>query len=80
MVTTHGRGQSQHGGGPTVDSMPVNVSNKPRGNGHRTSTYLLLQENLGGDAGKGVLTGAELSSAAALDVKPDKHLKEEEVP
>jgi hypothetical protein len=32
------------------------VSNKLRGNGHWTSAYMPLQENLGGEVGKGVLT------------------------
>jgi hypothetical protein len=41
---------------------------------------MLLQENLGGEAGKGVLTRAELSSVAALGVGADKWLEEEEVP
>jgi hypothetical protein len=38
-----------------------------------------LQENLGGEAGKGALTGEELSSAAALSVEVNKWLEEEEV-
>jgi hypothetical protein len=50
-----GHGQSRHGGVPIVDSMPAKVSNKTRGNGHYTSAYLLLQENLGGEVGKWVL-------------------------
>jgi hypothetical protein len=54
--------------------------NKLRGNGHWTSAYMPLQENLGGEAGKGVLTGAVLGSVAALGVKADKWLEEEEVP
>jgi hypothetical protein len=58
----------------------VKVSNKLRGNGHWTSAYLPLQENLGGEAGKGVLTRAELVLVAALGVEVDKRLKEEEVP
>jgi hypothetical protein len=40
---------------------------------------MLLQENLGGEAGKGVLTGAELGSAATLSVEADKWLEEEEI-
>jgi hypothetical protein len=56
-VTTCGLGQSRHGGKPTVNSTLVKVSNKLRGNGHWTSAYLPLQENLGGKVGKGVLTG-----------------------
>jgi hypothetical protein len=74
------RGQSGHGGEPTVDSTLATVSNKPRGNGHWTSAYLPLHENLGGEAGKGFLTGAELASVAALGVEADKRLEEEEVP
>jgi hypothetical protein len=38
-----------------------------------------LQENLEGEARKGVLTGAELGSAAALSIEADKWLEEEEV-
>jgi hypothetical protein len=41
---------------------------------------LPLQENLGGEAGKGVLTRVELDTVAALGVEADKRLKEEEVP
>jgi hypothetical protein len=58
----------------------VKVSNKPRGNGHWTSAYVPLQGNLGEEAGKGVLTRAELGSVAALGVGADKWLEEEEVP
>jgi hypothetical protein len=79
VVTTRGYGQSGHGGAPIVDSTLAKVSNKPRENGHWTSAYMPLQENLGGEAGKGVLTGAELSSTAALDVEAKKWLEEEEV-
>jgi hypothetical protein len=75
-----GRDQSGHGGEPTIDSTTAKVSNKPKGNGHWTSAYLPLQENLGGEAGKGVLTNAELYSVAALGVEADKWLEEEEVP
>jgi hypothetical protein len=75
----HGHGQNGHGGESTVDSTPVKVSNKPRGNGHLTSAYMPLQENLGGDAEKGVLTGAELGSVVALGVEVDKRLEEEEI-
>jgi hypothetical protein len=39
-----------------------------------------LQENLGGEALKGVLTGVELGSAEALSVESDKWLEGEEVP
>jgi hypothetical protein len=39
-----------------------------------------LQENLGGEDGKGVLTGAELGSAASVGVEADKWLDGEEVP
>jgi hypothetical protein len=60
-VTMRGRGQSRHGGEPTVDSTLAKVSNKPRGNGHWTSAYMPLQENLGGEAGKG--SSLERSSA-----------------
>jgi hypothetical protein len=59
--------------------MTAKVLNKMMGNVHWTSAYMPLQENLGGEAGKGVLTGAEHSSAVALGVKADKWLKEEEV-
>jgi hypothetical protein len=59
--------------------MPMRVSNKPRGNGHWIPAYLPPQENLGGEARKGALTGAELGSAAALGVEVDRQLKEEEV-
>jgi hypothetical protein len=59
--------------------MPPKVSKKLRGNGHWTSAYLPLQENPGGEAGKGVLTGAELGSAMAPGVEVDKRLEEEEV-
>jgi hypothetical protein len=38
-----------------------------------------LQENLGGKAGKGVLTRAELGSAGALGVEVNKWLDKEEV-
>jgi hypothetical protein len=41
---------------------------------------MLLHENLVWEAGKGVLTEAELSSAAVLGVEADKWLEEEEVP
>jgi hypothetical protein len=67
VVTTHGRGQSGHGGEPTVDSTPVKVSNKPRGNGHWTLVYLPLQENLGGEVGKGVLTRSCAFAVAHAD-------------
>jgi hypothetical protein len=56
------------------------VSNKPWGNGHWTVAYLPLQENLGREAGKGVLTRAERGSATALGIEADKWLEEEEVP
>jgi hypothetical protein len=75
-----GHDQSGHGGEPTVDSTPVKVSNKLRGNGHWTLAYMPLQKNLGGEAEKGVLIGVELGSAAALGVEVDKWLEEEEVP
>jgi hypothetical protein len=39
------------------ESMMVKVSNKPRGNGHWTLGYMPLQENLGREVRKGVLTG-----------------------
>jgi hypothetical protein len=52
-----GRGRSRHGGEPTADPTTVKVSNKPRGNDHWTLVYMPLQENLGGEVGKGVLTG-----------------------
>jgi hypothetical protein len=58
----------------------VKVSNKPRGNGHWTAAYVPLQGNLGEEAGKGVLTRAELGLVAALGVGADKWLEEEEVP
>jgi hypothetical protein len=48
------------------------------GNGHWISAYMPLQENLGGEARKGVLTRAELGSVAVLGVEVDKWLKEEE--
>jgi hypothetical protein len=51
-----GRGRSGHGGEPAVDSTTAKVSNKHRGNGYWTSAYMPLQENLGGEVGKGVLT------------------------
>jgi hypothetical protein len=51
-----GCGQREHGGEPTIDSTPVKVSNKMRENGHYTSAYLPLPENLGREVGKGVLT------------------------
>jgi hypothetical protein len=38
-----------------------------------------LQENLEGEVGKGVLTRAELGSAAALGIEANKWLEEEEV-
>jgi hypothetical protein len=57
----------------------VKVSNRPRGNGHWTSAYVPLQENLGEKAGKGALTGEELNSAVALGVEANKWLEEEEV-
>jgi hypothetical protein len=43
--------------------MTAKISNKPRGNGHWTLAYMPLQENLGGEAGKGVLTGEDASAA-----------------
>jgi hypothetical protein len=70
----------RHGGKPTADAMTAKVSNKPRGNGHWTSAYMPLQENLGGEAMMGVLTGAELGSVAALNIGADKWLEVEEVP
>jgi hypothetical protein len=53
---THGHGRSGHSGEPIIDSTTVKVLNKPRGNGHWTSSYMPLQENLGREVGKGVLT------------------------
>jgi hypothetical protein len=53
-----------HGGEPTIDATMVKDSNKLRGNSHWTSTYMPLQENLGGEVGKGVLTGRGASMAA----------------
>jgi hypothetical protein len=41
---------------------------------------MLLQENLGGEAGKVVHTGVELGSVAALGIEANKWLEEEEVP
>jgi hypothetical protein len=46
--------------------MTAKISNKPRGNGHWTLAYMPLQENLGGEAGKGVLTGEDASAAARV--------------
>jgi hypothetical protein len=60
--------------------MTAKVLSNLRGNGHWTSAYMPLQENLEGEARKGVLTGAELGSAAALGIEADKWLEEEEVP
>jgi hypothetical protein len=79
-IIKHGHGQSGHGGEPTVDSTLTKVLNKLRGNGHWTSAYLPLPENLGGEAGMGVLTGVELGSSATLGIEADKWLVEEEVP
>jgi hypothetical protein len=42
------------------------VSNKLRGNGHWTSAYMPLQENLGGEVEKGVLTRRGASTAARV--------------
>jgi hypothetical protein len=70
-ITRRGRGQSGHGGEPTIDSTPTEVSNKMRGNGHWTLASLSIQENLGGEAGKGVLTRVELDSAAELGIEVD---------
>jgi hypothetical protein len=60
--------------------MSAKVSNKSRGNGHWTSSYMPLQENQGGEAGKGILIGAELGSVVVLRIEVDKWLEEEEVP
>jgi hypothetical protein len=54
------------------DSTTAKVSNKPRGNDHWTSADMPLQENLGGEVGKGVPIGAKLGLAAALGVELDK--------
>jgi hypothetical protein len=68
VVTTRGRDQSGHGGEPTVDSTTAKISNKLRGNGHWTSTYMSLQENLAGEASKGVLTeGRRFCGGARAD-------------
>jgi hypothetical protein len=56
----------QHGGELVADAMTAKVSNKPRGNGHWISAYIPLQENLGGEAGKGVLTEGADSAAARV--------------
>jgi hypothetical protein len=45
------------------------ILNKLRGNGHWTSAYMPLQENLGGEARKGVLIGG-LKGELYLYVKP----------
>jgi hypothetical protein len=61
-----GRSQRAHGTWPelTVDSTTMEIPNKLRGNGHWTSAYMPLQENLGGEAGKGVLTVGGASAVA----------------
>jgi hypothetical protein len=46
----------RHGGELAADTTTVKVSNKVRGNGHWTSAYMPLQENLGEEVRKGVLT------------------------
>jgi hypothetical protein len=51
-----GRGRSGHGGELTVDSTIVKILNKLRGNGHWTSAYMSLQENLGVEVRMGLLT------------------------
>jgi hypothetical protein len=54
------------------------VSNKPRENGHRTSTYLPLQENLRGEVEKGVLTkrGASAVGHASMGGDAGERSKE----
>jgi hypothetical protein len=66
VAATHGPSQNGHCCELTADSTTADILNKWRGNGHWTSAYLPLQENLGGEVGKGVLTG-EAGCAADKD-------------
>jgi hypothetical protein len=46
--------------------MTVKILNPPRGNSHWISAYMLLQENLVGEAGKGVLTEGGTSTVTRV--------------
>jgi hypothetical protein len=65
-ATMRGSGWSGHGGELTADSTMAEIINKSRGNGHWTLVYMPLQENLGGEARKGVLTRGGASAAARV--------------
>jgi hypothetical protein len=57
VVTLRGRDKSVHGGA-SVDGLPTaGNQNKVRGNKPRALAIMLCYEDLGGEAGKGVLTG-----------------------
>jgi hypothetical protein len=66
VLPARDRHRSGHGGEPTADSMTVKILNPPRGNSHWISAYMLLQENLVGEAGKGVLTEGGTSTVTRV--------------
>jgi hypothetical protein len=61
-----GHGRSGHSGELTADSTIAKILNKSRGNGHWTSAYMPLQENLGGEVGNWVLSGGGAFTVARV--------------
>jgi hypothetical protein len=57
MVTPRGHGQSAHGGAGVDGMSTVENQNKVRGNEPHSSAIMPLYDDLGEEAGKGVLTG-----------------------